>query len=91
MGRKHYTEEFKREAVRLAEVSGRPIPEIAADPGVRRATLNRWIKEFRDQGLLSGSHEDTSKELARYAKKTSYYGKREICKKRQQRSSPGKQ
>ncbi len=39
MGRKHYTEEFKREAARLLEVSARPIPEIAADPGVRGATL----------------------------------------------------
>ncbi len=68
MGRKHYTEEFKREAVRLVEVSGRPIPEIAADLGVGRATLNRWIKEFRDQDLLSGPHEDTSKELARLRK-----------------------
>ncbi len=42
MERKHYTQEFKREAV---EVSGRPIPEVAADLGVGRATLNRWIKE----------------------------------------------
>ncbi|KZL07218.1 transposase [Pseudovibrio sp. Ad26] len=54
MGRKHYTEEFKREAVRLVEVSGRPIPEITADLGLGRATLNRWIKEFRDQVLLAG-------------------------------------
>ncbi len=68
IGRTHYTEEFKREAVRLVAVSGRPIPEIAADPGVGRATLNRWIKEFRDQDLLSGPHEDTSKELARLRK-----------------------
>ncbi|WP_208989376.1 transposase, partial [Pseudovibrio sp. POLY-S9] len=61
MGRKHYTEEFKREAVRLVDVSGRPIPEIAADLGVGQATLNRWIKEFQDQDLLSGPHEDAKK------------------------------
>ncbi len=58
----------KRKTVRLVEVSGRPIPEIAADLGVGRATLIRWIKEFRDQDFLSGPHEDTSKELARLRK-----------------------
>ncbi len=65
MGRMHYTEEFKREAVRLVEMSGRPIPQLATDLGMGRATLNRWIKGFRDQGLLAGPHEEASKELAR--------------------------
>ncbi|KZL24499.1 hypothetical protein PsAD37_02748 [Pseudovibrio sp. Ad37] len=41
MGRKHYTEDFKRETVRLVKVSDRPIPEIAAGRGVGQATLNR--------------------------------------------------
>ncbi len=68
MGRKHYTEGLKREAGRLIEMSGRLIPELAADLGVGRATLNRRIKEFRDQDLLAGPHEDVSKELARWRK-----------------------
>lgn len=68
MGQANYTEEFKREAVRLVEVSGRTIPEIAADLGVGRSTLNRWIREFRDQDLLACPHEDTGKELARLRK-----------------------
>jgi len=54
--------------VRLVEVSDQPIPEIAADFDVGRATLNRWIKEFRDQDLLAGPHEDAGKELARLCK-----------------------
>ncbi len=45
MERKHYTQEFKREVAQLVAVSGWPIPEIIADLGVGRATLNRWIKE----------------------------------------------
>ena len=68
MGRIHYTEEFKREAVRLVEVSGRSVPEIAADLGVGRASLSRWIKDFRDQDLLGGPHQDASNEIARLRK-----------------------
>ncbi len=68
MGRPNYTEEFKREAVRLVEVSGRGIKEIAEDLGVARSSLQRWVREFRDQDLLSGPHEDASKELARLRK-----------------------
>ena len=68
MGQPNYTEDFKREAVRLVEVSGRPVPEIASALGVGRSTLNRWVREFRDQDLLSGPHEDASKELARLRK-----------------------
>ncbi len=69
MGRPNYTEEFKREAVRLVEVSGRGIKEIAEDLGVARSSLQRWVREFRDQDLLSGPHEDVSNELARLHKK----------------------
>ncbi len=47
------------------EVSGRLIPEIAANLGVGRATLKRWIKEFCDHDLLIGLCEDASKELAK--------------------------
>ncbi len=68
MGQAYYTEDFKREAVRLVEVSGRTIPEIAADLGVSRSTLNRWNKDFREQNLLSGPDEGTDKELARLRK-----------------------
>ncbi|SDR35100.1 Transposase [Pseudovibrio sp. Tun.PSC04-5.I4] len=49
MLRTHNTGEFKHEVVRLVEVSGRSVPEIAADLGVGCATLNRWIKDFHDQ------------------------------------------
>ncbi len=68
MGQPNYTEEFKREAVRLVEVSGRGVNEIAEDLGVARSSLQRWVREFRNQDLLAGPHEDASKELARLRK-----------------------
>ena len=40
--RKKYTEEFKREAVRLMETSGKRIAEIARDLGINDNNLYRW-------------------------------------------------
>ena len=40
--RRKYTEEFKREAVRLMESSGKPIAEIARDLGINDNNLYRW-------------------------------------------------
>lgn len=62
---KAYTEEFKKEAVRLALTSGLPRRQVASDLGVGRSTLSAWIAAYREEDLLSGPHEDTSKELAR--------------------------
>ena len=40
--RRKYTEEFKREAVRLMESSGKPIAELARDLGINDNNLYRW-------------------------------------------------
>jgi transposase len=37
-----YTEEFRREAVRLMETSGKAIAQIARDLGVNDSVLYRW-------------------------------------------------
>ncbi len=47
--------------MQLIEVNGRPIREITSYLAVGDATLNRWIKDFRDQDLLGARHEDASK------------------------------
>jgi transposase len=39
--RRKYTEEFKREAVRLMESSGKPIAELARDLGVNDSDTAR--------------------------------------------------
>lgn len=68
MGRTHHAEEFKREAVLPVEVSGWSVPEITADWDVGRAPLSSRIKDFRDQNILGGPHEDASEELFRLRK-----------------------
>ncbi len=47
---KAYTKEFKIEAVRLAETSGKPITEIARDLGVSDSTIHNWRKLFSEHG-----------------------------------------
>lgn len=42
MARKVYTQEFKDEAVRLAQTSGKGIRKIAADLGINYNTLLSW-------------------------------------------------
>ncbi len=40
--RRQYTREFKLEAVRLAEESGRPETQIARELGIQDSLLKRW-------------------------------------------------
>lgn len=66
--RRHFTEEFRREAVRLTQTSGRTVDQVADDLGLGRSTLNRWRKKLLEAELLAGPHADPSKELARLRK-----------------------
>ena len=62
---RNITEEFKREAVRIALSSGQKRSVVAADLGIGRSTLGRWVHDYREADLLSGPHEDMEKELRR--------------------------
>lgn len=43
--RRKYTEEFKTEAVRLLQESGKPIAEVARELGINPNLLSRWRLE----------------------------------------------
>jgi transposase len=43
--RRPYDPEFRTEAVRLVETSGRSVREIAAELGVASTTLGAWIRD----------------------------------------------
>ncbi|WP_433850450.1 IS3 family transposase [Brucella pseudogrignonensis] len=68
MKQREFTEEFKREAVRILTTSGRSISSVADDLGIGKSTLDRWRRNFAEKDLLSGPHEDMSEELARLRK-----------------------
>ena len=63
-----YTDEFRRDAVRIATTSGLTRPQIASDLGVGVSTLNKWVQKHQHEDLMSGSHEDFEKENARLRK-----------------------
>jgi transposase len=47
---KTYTREFKEEAVRLAQTSGKPITQIARELGISDTSIHQWRKELMQQG-----------------------------------------
>lgn len=49
--RRHFTDEFKREAVRLCNEQGAVVTQIARDLGVGDNLLRRWVKQSRDGAL----------------------------------------
>jgi transposase len=50
---KTYPKEFKLEAVRLMETSGRSASEIAAELGIRRNLLYKWKEQLEQKGESS--------------------------------------
>lgn len=66
--RRRFTEDFKREAVRLTETSGRTIAQVADNLGIGLSSLNRWKRIYHETDLLAGPHEDVTRELARLRK-----------------------
>ena len=40
-----YTDEFRRDAVKIATTGGLTRPQIASDLGVGLSTLNRWVQK----------------------------------------------
>jgi transposase len=45
-----YTKEFKEEAVRLAETSGKPIAQIARELGISDSAIHGWRRELAEHG-----------------------------------------
>jgi transposase len=59
-----YAEEFRREAIRLAQLGGKPQRKLAKDLGISDVTLRHWLKEEkaargeRPGGLSSDEREE---------------------------------
>jgi len=46
MNRRKHTNEFKMEAVRMAQRGDVPVTQVARDLGVHDSLLHKWIKQF---------------------------------------------
>ena len=58
------TPEFKREAVRLAQTSGKPIAQVARELGISDSSIHQWRKELAEHGAeaFPGSGHQTALE-----------------------------
>ena len=61
---KTYTQEFKREAVRLVQTSGKPIAQVARELGISDSSIHQWRKELAEHGpeAFPGSGHQTALE-----------------------------
>ncbi|MCF6315899.1 MAG: transposase, partial [Marinosulfonomonas sp.] len=53
-----YTDEFRRDAVRITTTSGLTRPQAASDLGVGLSTLNKWVQRHQHDDLMPGPHQD---------------------------------
>jgi len=47
---KVYSKEFKEEAIRLAQTSGKPIAQIARELGISDSAMHGWRREVSEHG-----------------------------------------
>lgn len=84
--RKHFTPEFKREAVQLLASGSRSASGIARELGVRRNQLYKWQTELRARGSTAfpgpGYRKERTTEIARLKRElTRVTEERDILKK----------
>ncbi len=64
-----YPEEFRREALELLKLTGRPVSEVAKDLGVSDQTLFNWRRQAQiDEGKREGLTTEEREELRRLRK-----------------------
>jgi len=65
--KRRFSEEFKREAVRLVRESGKSLTQIARELGVSGAALSKW-KTAAEEAAATGLTPDELEELKRLRK-----------------------
>lgn len=67
-----FTKEFKQEAIRLAQTSGKSITQVARDLGIADSTLHHWCKlqaEQGEQAFVGSGHQTPLEEEVRRLKR----------------------
>jgi len=77
-----HTDEFRREAVRVALTSGLTRKQVASDLGIGFSTLSKWIQKSKPDDLPPAADIDLAKEVERLRKENRLLlEEREILKK----------
>ena len=80
--RRHFTQEYKDQAVSLVLDSGRSIVDVAKSIGVHEMTLGKWVKKARESGRVPDLSEPERAELERLRKENTVLGmERDFAKK----------
>ena len=59
------TDDFRKDAVRIALTSGLSRQQVADDLGVGKSTLNKWVAAHRDTDVVSSEDRDLAAENER--------------------------
>lgn len=77
-----HTDDFRREAVRIALTSGLTRRQVATDLGVGLSTLSKWIQRSRPENMPPAADIDLAKENERLRKENRLLlEEREVLKK----------
>lgn len=77
-----HTDDFRREAVRIALTSGLTRKQVASDLGIGFSTLSKWIQKSKPDDLPPTADIDLAKEVERLRKENRLLlEEREILKK----------
>ena len=78
-----YPPEYRRQAVELVRLAGRPIPDVARELGCSQQSLRTWVRQADvDAGRAEGMSTEEREELRRL--------RREVRQLRQERDILGK-
>jgi transposase len=61
--RKNYTDEFRQEAVRLLQMSGKSARQMGRELGVAQSVLSRWKKQADASETVSDEDQSKGEEL----------------------------
>lgn len=80
--KRRYTEDFKRDAVKLVEVERLPVAAVARDLGINVNSLYKWVRDAAQTDVLVDVSDDERAELYRLRKENRVLREeREILKK----------
>ena len=60
-----HSDEFRREAVRIAQTSGLTRKQVASDLGIGFSTLSKWVQSMKHDEMSSAPQEDLAQENER--------------------------